>query len=126
MAVTLTNPSASVGALTHVDALKVRPQAREGALVLRLRLTGGCGATETAGAISPLGEFCGLAAVGGDEDLLQHFPLHRLLDDRHVAEPTIHALDAVAGDANGRNFPRRPPVGHRADEFSAELYVDGA
>src|SRR5258708_26926971 len=120
MAVTLTNPSASVGALTHVDGLKVRPQAREGALVLRLRLTGGCGATETAGAISPLGEFCGLAAVGGDEDLLQHLPLHRLLDDRHVAEPTIDSLDAVAGDENERNFPRPHHRRDRVDRFSAQ------
>src|SRR5260221_12802007 len=116
MAVTLTNPSASVGALTHVDALKVRPQAREGALVLRLRLTGGCGATETAGAISPLGEFCGLAAVGGGEDLLQHFPLHRLLYDRHVAEPTIDALYALAGDGKERNFPPRHHVGDPENE----------
>src|SRR2546430_1825528 len=107
-------------------ALTVRPQAREGAVVLRLGLTGGCGATETAGAISPLGEFRGLAAVGGDEDLLQHLPLHRLLDDRHVAEPTIDALDAIAGDENERNFPRRQHVSDRVDEFSAEIDVNDA
>src|SRR5260370_20443690 len=97
MAVTLTNPSASVGALTHVDALKVRPQAREGALVLRLRLTGGCGATETAGAISPLGEFCGLAAVGGGEDLLQHFPLHPLSFRWHLSRTPIERLQPLIG-----------------------------
>src|SRR5258707_15254276 len=117
MAVTLTNPSASVGALTHVDALKVRPQAREGALVLRLRLTGGCGATETAGAVSPLGEFCGLPAVGGGGDLFQHFPVHRPFYDRHRAQPTLDGLDALAGDENERNFPPPPHRGARGDEM---------
>ena len=73
-----------------------------------------------------MGEFRGLAAVGGDEDLLQHLPLHRLLDDRHVAEPTIDALDAIAGDENERNFPRRQHVGDRVDEFSAEIDVNDA
>src|SRR5260221_12378094 len=104
MAVTLTNPSASVGALTHVDALKVRPQAREGALVLRLRLTGGCGATETAGAISPLGEFCGLAAVGGGEDLLQPFPFPRPFCDRAVAKPPLSALCPPPRGAKNTKF----------------------
>src|SRR2546429_10007720 len=97
--------------------LTVRPQAREGAVVLRLGLTGGCGATETAGAISPLGEFRGLAAVGGDEELLPHLPLHPLLDDRHVAATTIDALDALNRDEKQRKFPRPPHASDRGDEI---------
>src|SRR5215470_19725912 len=124
--VALTNWSASVSGCRASTPLRMRQQAWEGAVVLRLRLTGGCGATETAGAISPLREFRGLAAVGRDEDLLQHLPLHRLLDDRHVAEPAVNALDTIAGDENERNFARRQHVGDRIDEFSAEIDVDDA
>src|SRR5215469_18238688 len=102
-------------------ASMLRAAGADGGRFLRLRLPGGCGATETAGAKSPLREFRSLAPVGGDEDLLQHLPLHRLLHDRHIAEPAVDALDAIAGYENERNFPRHQHVGDRVDEFSAEI-----
>src|SRR5262249_60150455 len=102
------------------------PGSRSDGPSLPLRRTGRRGATKTAGPVSPLGEFRGFAALGGDEDLLQHLPLHRLLDDRHVIESAVDALDAVAGDEDERNIPRRQHVGDRVDEFASEIDVDDA
>src|SRR6516164_858009 len=121
------SPPSWAATADHVEILCSLDPTRRGSgwwSLLRLRLPGGCGATETAGAISPLREFRSLAPAGGDEDLLQHLPLHRLLHDRHIAEPAVDALDAIAGYENERNFPRHQHVGDRVDEFSAEIDID--
>src|SRR6266511_3370512 len=54
-------------------------------------LAGRCG--PTVGRVSPLGQLGRLGGRGGNEDLLQHLPLHRLLDDRHVSEPVVDAFE---------------------------------
>src|SRR5215510_7318219 len=109
---------------------EARPS-RKSARALRLRLPSGltdgrCAiAAETLGPAPPLGE-CRRLALGGDEDPLQHLPLHRLLDDRHIAEPAIDAFDSIAGDEDERNLARRQYVGDGIDEFASEVDVDDA
>ena len=74
----------------------------------------------------PFGNRGGLLARRGSEDLLQHLPLHRLLDDRHLPETAVDALHAIAGDEDERNLARHQHVGDRIDELAPEIDVDDA
>src|SRR5882672_5571373 len=87
-----------------------------------LRPAGGCGA---AGGAAPDGGKAparplGCIAIGGDEDILQLLPLHRLLDDGYGGEAAVDALDAIARDEDERDFPRHQHVGDGIDELSSE------
>src|SRR6476659_5068828 len=49
--------------------------------------------------------------VFGPEDFLQHLPLDRLLQDRHLAESIVHRVSLEAGDEDEGNATRRQNLG---------------
>ena len=73
---------------------------------------------------SPRGSGCHHAIRVWREDLLQHIPLDRLLQERHAAETDIDAVGVVTGDEHKRHAALFQYFGDRIDEPVAEIDIE--